>query len=221
MNRLTRPGFDRDVLCVLDSDALSGPGRVSNDIGTQRGFFVCAIDGCEGKAISRGWCMKHYTRWLRHGDARKVLNLKGVSATERFWIKVLKTETCWLWQGALSAEGYGKFRVEPRTIYAHRFAFEEIRGPIPAGLVLDHLCRVPSCVNPSHLDPVTQTVNILRGEAPRIKVHHARVCSRGHEVSAETTYVGKSGWRQCRLCKNLRRRKTQLSRHQEECEGQE
>lgn len=68
---------------------------------------------------------------------------------------------CWLWDGADNGSGYGKFRGR----YAHRVSFEMHKGPIPQGMHLDHLCRVPCCVNPSHLEPVTNAENARRGRA--------------------------------------------------------
>ena len=81
---------------------------------------------------------------------------------ERFWNKVNKTEGCWLWTAALS-HGYGRFG---KGGAAHRLAWEDRNGPIPEGLVLDHLCRVPRCVNPEHLEPVTHRENTLTRCAP-------------------------------------------------------
>ncbi len=74
------------------------------------------------------------------------------SAPERFWAKVHRTETCWLWTGAEKSDGYGNFRVDSaRTIGAHRWAWEHLVGAIPDGLVLIHECGNHACVNPDHL----------------------------------------------------------------------
>lgn len=81
---------------------------------------------------------------------------------DRLMKKVDKTETCWVFTGALR-NGYGALGIEGKTIYAHRYAYERLVGPIPAGLVIDHLCRNRACVNPEHLEVVTQQVNCLRG----------------------------------------------------------
>lgn len=84
---------------------------------------------------------------------------------------------CWLWAGADNGVGYGKFRGK----YAHRISYEMNRGPIPNGMHLDHLCRVRCCVNPSHLEPVTNAENARRGlcghhmkngGAPTGEAHH-------------------------------------------------
>lgn len=73
---------------------------------------------------------------------------------------------CWLWFGARTGGGYGHVRWDGRNRGAHRVVYEELIGPIPTGLVLDHLCRTPHCVRPGHLDPVTQAENTKRGQGP-------------------------------------------------------
>jgi hypothetical protein len=70
---------------------------------------------------------------------------------------------CWIWQLALSEDGYGSVSVGRSTVAAHRFYYEQRFGPIPEGLELDHLCRVRSCVNPEHLEPVDSAENTRRG----------------------------------------------------------
>jgi hypothetical protein len=120
----------------------------------------------------------------------------------RFWAKVEKTETCWLWTGHTSKSGgrYGKGGYgQYRSRMAHRLAWELIRGPIPEGLVLDHLCEVTRCVNPDHLEPVTTQENTRRHYDPRRK----STCPQGHEFTAENTYV--SPGRNCRFCRACNR----------------
>ena len=86
---------------------------------------------------------------------------------ERFWAKVRKTDGCWLWTGSHNGLGYGTIRSVGRKMYVHRYSYELLVGPIPAGLELDHLCRVPGCVNPDHLEPVTHAENLRRGRLAR------------------------------------------------------
>ena len=85
------------------------------------------------------------------------------SVLERFFNKVNKTDTCWLWTSAKNIDGYGIFRINGKNILSHRLSYELYIGKIPEGLQIDHLCRVRDCVNPDHLDPVTQAENIRRG----------------------------------------------------------
>lgn len=119
---------------------------------------------------------------------------------DRFWSKVERTESCWLWTAAVDPMGYGRFYVSPgRTGLAHRVAYELVVGPIPSGLVLDHLCRTPACVNPAHLEPVTLAENLRRGDRP-----HAgkTTCPLGHALD----YRYPDGRRGCRTCTNAQGR---------------
>lgn len=114
-----------------------------------------------------------------------------------FWDLVEKTEQCWLWRGTVDGDGYGR-RWDPwarKDRKAHRVAYEEIVGPIPTGLVIDHLCRVRNCVNPAHMEPVTREENIARGLASPNKTH----CINGHEFNEQNTYR-RGRRRHCRVC---------------------
>ena len=115
----------------------------------------------------------------------------------RFWAKVNKTETCWLWTASTTTAGYGQFHYEARRmVMAHRMAYELIVGPIPDGLELDHLCRIRRCVNPAHLEAVTRKENVRRGLCGAM----VTVCPRGHEYTTENTRLDTKGWRRCRTC---------------------
>ena len=114
---------------------------------------------------------------------------------ERFWSKVEKTPTCWLWTGSCNPKGYGQFRVGKKKPGAHRVAYEWLVGPIPEGMQLDHLCRVRNCVNSDHLEVVTNLENNRRGERAN-RTH----CKQGHEYNEENTYRHPDGWRDCRAC---------------------
>jgi hypothetical protein len=83
----------------------------------------------------------------------------------RFMIKVDDESPgdCWLWLANLDRDGYGKFSLHGVQRAAHRVAYEAVNGPVPAGLTLDHLCRVRRCVNPLHLEAVPHKVNVNRG----------------------------------------------------------
>lgn len=126
---------------------------------------------------------------------------------ERFWAKVEKTATCWLWTASGSPAGHGRFFASGRLVQAHRWAYENERGPIPLGLVLDHLCRVPRCVNPGHLDAVTDLENCRRGISPQSVNGRKTHCVNGHEFTPENTYEQPSrpGTRRCRACAKVPR----------------
>lgn len=119
---------------------------------------------------------------------------------ERFWQKVEKTERCWLWRGAVDNNGYGRFRLNGKTVYAHRLAYKLSVDSIEAGMTLDHLCRNRQCVNPNHLEQVTNKENILRGQAPSARAARRVTCSNGHAYNDANTYWGKNGQRVCRTC---------------------
>jgi hypothetical protein len=132
-----------------------------------------------------------------------------VTALARFLAKVDlpdSTDDCWLWTGATTrrVNGYGRFSVAGRLTLAHRFAYEYVRGPIPVGLEIDHLCRKPPCVNPWHLEPVTRSINVRRGRAIERSIARNRAkthCPHGHPYDEANTYVAPTGYRQCRVCK--------------------
>lgn len=128
----------------------------------------------------------------------------SAQAELRFWSKVDKSGDCWLWTGRTKPDGYGVFKNKSPDgrwvhVYAHRFSYEAVCGPIPEGLTIDHLCRVRNCVNPDHLDPVTRIENMRRSRKPE--------CRRGHnrELASGPNWC-------CRACENgtrwaLKRRK--------------
>lgn len=115
---------------------------------------------------------------------------------------------CWLWDGAVSHDGYPYLKLTNKTLYAHRALYELRCEPIPEGLTLDHLCRVRSCVNPAHMQPVTLRENIARGDYGwRGRLTH---CKHGHEFTPENTIArkGRNGGpaRGCRECGRIAQR---------------
>jgi hypothetical protein len=115
---------------------------------------------------------------------------------------------CILWPGVKHNHGYGTLTIEGKTVYAHRWVYEIALGPIPKGLELDHLCHVPACVNPWHLEPVTHRENMRRGFGPTAQNAKKTICKRGHPLSSEeaSVRVTKTGRRQCRRCHVIRDR---------------
>ncbi len=116
---------------------------------------------------------------------------------------------CWEWTGGKTKGGYGIFFIQSRpkkAIGAHRFAYEDTAGPIPAGLTLDHLCRHIICVRPSHMEPVTLRVNILRSSSPPALQAAQERCKRGHRLSGDNLYI-RGTERQCRACRRAMQRK--------------
>lgn len=134
--------------------------------------------------------------------------MKGTRSApaERFWSKVRKTPTCWLWTAGVTTTGYGAFTPQRHVqVKAHRWSYEAVNGPIPDGLVLDHLCRNTLCVNPSHLEPVTNEENVLRGFSPHAVNARRSRCAEGHEFEYRTRVDGTLR-RWCRECHNEKRR---------------
>lgn len=124
--------------------------------------------------------------------------------TARFWSKVRLAGECWEWTAATSMGGYGKFYLAGKYTLAHRVSYEAARGPIPAGLVIDHLCRNAPCVNPAHLEAVTQSENLLRSANGFALT--GRCVSGRHEASRENIYISPAGKRACAECRRSRRK---------------
>lgn len=99
----------------------------------------------------------------------------------RFWSRVHKTDFCWVWTWHVTG-GYGRMTVAGKQYMAHRLSYEWAHGPIQDGLVIDHLCRNRSCVNPAHLEAVTNLVNILRGHGLPAREAKQSRCKRGHPL---------------------------------------
>ena len=130
----------------------------------------------------------------------------------RFWAKVVISAIntyngtqCWEWASAVTVNGYGMFWFNRAPEYAHRLSYENKHEKIPKGLVINHLCRNRKCVNPDHLEAVTQQENcrkgltgFLPGLMQRLKTH----CPKGHEYNEENTRIKNDGSRSCRACNN-------------------
>lgn len=133
---------------------------------------------------------------------------------ENIWKRVQKTETCWLWGATIDRDGYGTLEHGgKRSARAHRVVYELEVGPIPAGLQLDHRCRVRNCVNPAHLEPVTHQENLARRprfhgpKATPLQIREALgMCKWGHNMNetGRLTSVAKSGKikTRCTLCQH-------------------
>lgn len=143
--------------------------------------------GC-GQPFGRGGLESR--RWRLRRYCTQVCYRSRPSAP--FWTLVEKSNDCWLWMGRLDSQGYG--RAGGVSTIAHRKAWILLRGPIPKGLELDHLCRNRACVNPTHLEPVTPSENARRAQAARTS------CRNGHFRTTRSTYVDPAGSRQCRIC---------------------
>ncbi len=123
---------------------------------------------------------------------------------ERFDSKIFKSGNgCWIWLGNKNYKGYGLFSNGGHLVSAHRFAYENAKGKIPDGFILDHLCRNRSCVNPEHLEIVTNQENCQRGNTGQQNANKTH-CPKGHPYTVKNTYIYhmKDGraLRSCRIC---------------------
>lgn len=161
--------------------------------------------------VARGLCSTCYAYTTRHNGP-----FPRATPEELFWSRVNKNGPlperrpelgpCWVWTNALDDTGYGTITIGGKRFYAHRFSYELLVEPIPDGLQIDHLCRNRACVRPDHLEPVTNRVNTIRGDGPRITSERGRAiekCKHGHDFDEANTYWYK-GRRQCKECARIR-----------------
>jgi hypothetical protein len=189
----------------------------------------CSIEECDRPHKARGWCLRHYRQWLRTGNPISLAPhglCKDSTLIERFWEKVNKNGPipphrpelgpCWVWTASL-ARGYGSFWIQGVMTGAHRWIYLKIVGPIPQPLELDHLCENKACVKvitdefgPAHLEPVNHRENLLRGKTI-VAINAAKThCPKGHPYTPDNTYVSRSGFRECRICRKVRPRTPSL-----------
>lgn len=133
---------------------------------------------------------------------------KAERTWDRFWSKVNRDGPlprwapflgpCWLFRDI--PDKYGMFYLDGTNRCAYRVAWSWLVGPIPAGLELDHVCRVRGCVRPAHLELVTTRENILRGFGACAERARATHCPNGHAYDEANTYLNPKRGRQCRKC---------------------
>lgn len=185
---------------------------------------ICSVDSCERPIWAKGWCSGHLSRWYKGGDVRADVPLiqrrrlpRGTSAvdraeffTDRNGPTMSGMDTpCWLWTSGHYPAGYGAFWLEGRTVLVHRWWYEQLIGPIPEGLELDHLCINRGCCNPAHLEPVTHAENLLRSPTAPATINARKThCIHGHAYDEANTRITSKGQRQCRACRRRRYRLT-------------
>lgn len=111
---------------------------------------------------------------------------------------------CWIWIANSNKGGYGLVSYKGNIRLAHRVSYELHKGPIPEGLVIDHLCRNPFCINPDHLEPVTSKVNNQRSPISITSINSSKThCDAGHILTDENVYRYPNGRRECRICSRV------------------
>lgn len=136
---------------------------------------------------------------------RKSLPITGITPEKarKFYSHTWQSGDCWIWTRSTGSGGYGNFRHNGRTVLAHRFSYTYMISDIPEDLVLDHQCRNIRCVNPYHLEPVTNHINILRGDAAHAR--RSAHCKNGHERGQANSYRRSNGYVDCRVCDRERK----------------
>lgn len=128
-------------------------------------------------------------------------------------LDLIEIDRCWVWKGSLSRAGYGRLTIreggKKMTKSAHRVSYETFVGKIPVGLTIDHLCKNKACINPDHLEAVSQKVNVHRAN-PLWKQEAARThCPQGHEYTEDNMYKYKTrSGGVCRNCKTCMKART-------------
>jgi len=121
-------------------------------------------------------------------------------------IDINKQTGCWEWNACIDRGGYARIQYQDKFASAHRVVYTLLCGEI-TDETLDHLCKIRHCVNPNHLEQVSNKENVLRGTGPTAVNARKTHCKRGHELSGDNLVLWKSGGRRCRICVNEGKRK--------------
>lgn len=165
---------------------------------------TCSIDGCGNAYRCKGYCNIHYRMAMRYGTPTPAH--RNQTEADRFWAKVDKSGTCWIWTGNTNADGYGKFWHDGESGYAHRWSYEKHYRPLRAGETVDHLCRQTSCVNPDHLDAVSVMENSRRALfGTAVRGQKTTTCLRGHPKEPWNVYIHGNHYH-CKECRRTEAR---------------
>lgn len=161
-----------------------------------------------------------YTAWLEdgepYGEQPELAWVSDGTIESRVRRKLVEVQRdyktpCWEWTGVL-VDGYGQVSIGGTRHLVHRLVYAFFHGGVPAGLVVDHLCRNRPCQNPAHHEAVISKENTLRGDGPAGQNARKQFCPAGHEYTPENTFHRRDG-RHCRACqdeRNTRRRSRSL-----------
>lgn len=169
---------------------------------------ICAFPNCGRKVHCSGLCNGH----RQQANAGKPLKPLWANQRERGTpprMPYLEAPcpnptligNCRIWQARKDRKGYGVVRADGKTRKAHRYAWQLAKGPIPTGMVIDHLCRNRACINPDHLRVVTCRINAVENSLGNSALYIARThCKNGHPFSEANTLIRTDGGRRCRIC---------------------
>lgn len=161
--------------------------------------IACSVADCTRKHFAAGLCGPHYKRKWRYGDPeagglfRDGTIESDIARMHRF--SQLTDEGCLVWIGSFDTMGYGRLIWKGKNHSSHRVMYQLVKGPIPEGLELDHLCSNKPCINPDHLEPVTHSVNLQRYYATK-----PNYCPHGHEYTEKNRLIDRNGVKRCREC---------------------
>ncbi len=145
----------------------------------------------------------------RHGQRSVAYKpRKPAQIRERPEARRVDPAECVLWQGCRDRDGYGARSVNGKRVFVHRWVYEQVHGPIPPGMTVDHLCRNPACYNLDHLEAVSRADNNRRATW-----RHS--CKYGHLMTPENTLWESSGQRRCRTCRTETRERSKQRRKQQ------
>lgn len=173
----------------------------------------CSVSYCDRDSVAKQLCAKHHKRMMKGRD----INIKTyheLTLEERFFAKVEKTDSCWIWKGNARGNAkfmYGKFDYMGKVFSAHRVSWEMHNGKIPKGgdyrgICVCHSCDNPLCVNPEHLFLGAHKNNMRDKVLKRRNNGFIKQCKRGHEFSVKNTWFSKQGLRHCKECHKIRQR---------------
>lgn len=179
------------MLCPRLTDNSLSFNKASSESANEVLFFAILL--C-GKYVVTLGCKPYH----------KVMPRWSQTLEERFWSKVQKTATCWLWTELKNKKGYGLIRIQGKNKMAHRISYELVNAPLNENIVR-HTCDTPACVNPAHLLPGTHAQNVADMDSRGRRRNHNQSkthCIHGHEFTLENTKYNK-GKRSCRKCRRV------------------
>lgn len=167
---------------------------------------TCSIEDCDRPHLARDWCRAHYLRWYKTGDVRAADPIAGgvLNSIQDFWDRVVPEGDCWVWGGTNNG-AYGVFSHQGTPWLAHRFAYVTLTDEDIEGRSLDHRCLNTLCVNPDHLDNITQSEHTYRSRDSRMVAHRRGTCTKGHPRSESVLRRGTNKVVYCKACRREKR----------------